>query len=181
MSNILICALPNPGHVTPMLSVGVHLASLGHTVIFHTGDIFRRQVEETGLRFAPMTGKANIDYRNPGNAAERETLTGVARILNNIKYWFIDPLPDQHRGLLQVLNETRVDLILTSSMYLGCFPMLLGPRENRPPVIGCGVTPLMLRSIDCGLDSYDATPKVASAIRQSIFKWREVFSRLPTC
>lgn len=159
LSNILICALPNPGHVTPMLSVGVHLASLGHTVIFHTGDIFRRQVEETGLRFAPMTGKANIDYRNPGNAAERETLTGVARILNNIKYWFIDPLPDQHRGLLQVLNETRVDLILTSSMYLGCFPMLLGPRENRPPVIGCGVTPLMLRSIDCGLDSYDATPE----------------------
>ena len=47
---------------------------------------------------------------------------------------------------------------MTSSMYLGCFPMLLRPGENRPPVIGCGVTPLILRSIDCGLTTHDATP-----------------------
>ena len=52
LSNILICAFPNPGHVTPMLSVGVYLAGLGHTVTFHTGEIFRSQVEATGLRFA---------------------------------------------------------------------------------------------------------------------------------
>src|ERR1700730_14069444 len=132
-----------------MLSVGLHLAGLGHTVTFHTGEVFRRQVETTGLRFTGMTGSANIDYRNPGNSAENENLTERDRILNNLKYWFIEPLPDQHRRLQQILDETPVDLILTSSMYLGCFPMLLGPglgtrlgpREDRPPVIGCGVTP----------------------------------------
>ena len=158
MSNILICAFPNPGHVTPMLSVGLHLSGLGHTVTFHTGEIFRSQVETAGLQFAGMTGRANIDYRKPGNSSEMGSLPERDRILNNLKYWFIDPLPDQHRRLQQILEETSVDLILTSSMYFGCFPMVLGPEETRPPVIGCGVTPLILRSIDCGLTSHDATP-----------------------
>jgi MGT family glycosyltransferase len=159
LSDILICAFPNPGHVTPMLSVGLHLAGIGHTVTFHTGEIFCRQVEAAGLRFAGMTGRANIDYKNPGNSAEKEKSPERDRILNNLKYWFIDPLPDQHRRLQQILEEIPVDLIMTSSMYLGCFPMLLGPKETRPPVIGCGVTPLILRSIDCGLTSHDATPE----------------------
>jgi MGT family glycosyltransferase len=159
LSNILICAFPNPGHVTPMLSVGLHLAGIGHTVTFHTGETFRPEVETAGLRFAGMTGRANIDYRNSGDSAEKERLTERDRILHNLKYWFIDPLPDQHRRLQEILEETPVDLIMTSSMYLGCFPMLLGPRENRPPVIGCGVTPLILRSIDCGLTSHDPTPQ----------------------
>lgn len=159
MSTILICAYPNPGHVTPMLSVGLHLASLGHTVTFHTGEIFRAQVETAGLRFAGMTGRANFDYRVSVDSAERSKLTERDRILHHLKYSFIDPIPDQHRCLQQILKETPVDLIMTSSMYLGCLPILLGPRENRPPVIGCGVTPLILRSIDCGLTSHDATPE----------------------
>jgi len=142
-----------------MLSVGLYLAGLGHTVTFHTGEVFRSQVETTRLRFAGMTGRANIDYRNQGNSEEKEELTERDRILNHLKYWFIEPLPDQHRRLQQILEETPVDLIMTSSMYLGCFPMLLRPGENRPPVIGCGVTPLILRSIDCGLTTHDATPE----------------------
>ena len=175
MSNILICAFPNPGHVTPMLSVGLHLAGLGHTVTFHTGEIFHRQVETAGLRFAGMTGRANIDYRNPGNSAEKEKLPGRDRILNYLKYWFIEPIPDQHRRLQQVLEETPMDLILTSSMYLGCFPMLLGPRENRPPVIGCGVTPLILRSIDCGLTTHDATPEGRKRNQEEHFLLEKAF------
>src|SRR5260370_21855013 len=86
LSNILICAFPNPGHVTPMLSVGLHLAGLGHTVTFHTGEIFRSQIETTSLRFAGMTGRANIDYRNPQSSAEKGVPTERDRILNNLKY-----------------------------------------------------------------------------------------------
>jgi MGT family glycosyltransferase len=142
-----------------MLAVGLHLADKGHTVTFHTAEIFRSQIETTGLRFAGMTGRANIDFRDPGNSAEREKLTERDRILHNLKHRFINPLPDQHRRLQQILEKTPVDLILTSSMYLGCFPMLLGPGESRPPVIGCGVTPLIVRSIDCGLTTHDATPE----------------------
>jgi len=142
-----------------MLSVGLHLAGLGHIVTFHTGEVFRSQVVTSGLRFAGMTGRANIDYRNPQSTAEKGVPTERDRLLNNLKYWFIEPLPDQHRRLQQILEETPVDLIMTSSMYLGCFPMLLGPGENRPPVIGCGVTPLILRSIDCGLTTHNATPE----------------------
>jgi len=89
-----------------MLSVGLHLASLGHTVTFHTGEVFRSQVETAGLRFAGMTGRANIDYRDPANSAEREKLTERDRILHNLTHWFIEPLPDQHRRLQHILEET---------------------------------------------------------------------------
>jgi MGT family glycosyltransferase len=158
-----------------MLSVGLHLSDLDHTVTFHTGEIFRSQVETAGLRFAGMTGRANIDYRKPENSSEMGNLPERDRVLNNLKYWFIDPLPDQHRRLQQILEETPVDLILTSSMYLGCFPMLLGPREIRPPVIGCGVTPLILRSIDCGLTSHDATPEGRKRNQEEHFLLEKAF------
>jgi hypothetical protein len=59
-----------------MLSVGLHLAGLGHTVTFHTGEIFRSQVETTGLRFAGMTGRANIDYRDPGELRRKGKTVG---------------------------------------------------------------------------------------------------------
>jgi MGT family glycosyltransferase len=158
-----------------MLSVGLHLAGIGHTITFHTGEVFRSQVETAGLRFAGMTGRANIDYRNQGNSAETGNLPERDRILNRLKYWFIEPLPDQHRRLEQILEEIPVDLILTSTMYLGCFPMLLGPKENRPPVIGCGVTPLILRSIDCGLTSHDASPEGRKRNREEHFLLERAF------
>jgi len=126
-----------------------------------------------------MTGRANIDYRDPVNSAESEKLAERDRILNHLKYWFIDPLPDQHRRLQQILEETSVDLIMTSSMYLGCFPMLLGPRENRPPVIGCGVTPLILRSIDWGLTKHDATPDGRKRNEEEHFLLERAFQQLP--
>jgi MGT family glycosyltransferase len=122
-----------------------------------------------------MTGRANIDYRKPENSSEMGNLPERDRILNKLKYWFIDPLPDQHRRLRQILEETPVDLILTSSMYLGCFPMLLGPEEIRPPVIGCGVTPLILRSIDCGLTTHDATPEGRKRNREEHFLLEKAF------
>jgi UDP:flavonoid glycosyltransferase YjiC (YdhE family) len=48
-------------------------------------------------------------------------------------------------------HETPVDLILVDTMFFGVFPMLMGPKHNRPPVIGCGVNPILLSSRDCGL------------------------------
>jgi MGT family glycosyltransferase len=149
MSHILVCSVPNPGHIRPMLSVAHYLANVGHRVTFHTAEAFREPVEAAGLRFIAMTGRANIDYRNPGDSLERKTLSGREQMLSTLKYWFVNPIPDQHRRIQQILQETPVDLILTDTMFFGCFPLLLGPRENRPPIVGCGVNPLMLTSIDC--------------------------------
>jgi MGT family glycosyltransferase len=67
-----------------------------------------------------------------------------------VKLTIAEALPDLDRDLKHILKETRVDLILTSSMYLGAFPLLLSAK-HRPPVICCSVNPLMLSSVDCGV------------------------------
>jgi UDP:flavonoid glycosyltransferase YjiC (YdhE family) len=43
MANILIAASPAPGHVNPMLFVAQHLSSLGHSITFLSGMLFRDQ------------------------------------------------------------------------------------------------------------------------------------------
>jgi MGT family glycosyltransferase len=145
-----------------MLAIAQHLKNSGHQVTFNNAEPFREQVESAGLRFVPMTGKANLDYRRPDDIfPERKDLAPGPDFKNlQLRYWFADPLPDQYRGILRIMADTPVDLILTGTMFFGAFPMLLGPRETRPPIISCGVNPLMLSSIDCTLTSPpDTTPE----------------------
>jgi MGT family glycosyltransferase len=156
LSHILICCVPNPGHFRPMFAVGRHLASIGHTITFNTSDVFRKQVEASGLRFVPLTGKANIDYQNPSDTSVKTIPAGMEST-QMLKFWLTDPFPDQYNCVKQILSETPVDLIVTDTGFFGGFPLLLGPRENRPPILSVGVNPLMLRSVDCGVTSPPAT------------------------
>ena len=48
------------------------------------------------------------------------------------------------------MAKRQVDLILVDVPYLGAFPVLLGPKNNRPPIVGCGVVPLLMTSVDFG-------------------------------
>jgi hypothetical protein len=50
LSHLLVCAVPNPGHVGPMLSAAQHLQSVGHRVTFYTADTFSDKVKSTGVR-----------------------------------------------------------------------------------------------------------------------------------
>lgn len=177
MSHILICAYSNPGHVTPMLAAGVHLAKLDHTITFHTAEVFRRKVEKAGLRFVGTTGKADFDYRNPGNFEGQENITLTERSNYFLKQTIAEALPDLDRDLQKILKESPVDLILTSSMYFGAFPLLLRSGESRPPVIGCGVNPLMLSSVDCGpLSPPDDTPEGRQRIREANLQTQMAFA-----
>jgi UDP:flavonoid glycosyltransferase YjiC (YdhE family) len=62
MANILVAASPAPGHVVPMLSVARHLSSIGHSIIFLSGTLFRDQAVALGFRFVALSGKANFNY-----------------------------------------------------------------------------------------------------------------------
>ena len=177
MSHILICAYSNPGHVTPMLAVGVYLAKLGHTITFHTAEVFRQKVEKAGLRFVGTTGKADIDYRNPVTLEGQENITVLEQTNYALKQTIAEALPDLDRDLQQILKESPVDLILTSSMYFGAFPLLLRSGESRPPVVGCGVNPLMLSSVDCGpLSPPDNTPGGRQRIREATLQTQMAFA-----
>jgi MGT family glycosyltransferase len=151
LSHILVCAVPNPGHVGPMLAAAQHLKRIGHNVTFNTSENFRGKVESSGVQFVAMTGKANYDYRDVNALEGYKNLSDADQKILLLKTWFAETIPDQHEGLQQILRETPTDLILVDTMFTGSFPMLLGPRDKRPPVLGCGVNPVILSSRDCGI------------------------------
>jgi MGT family glycosyltransferase len=140
-----------------MLAAAQHLESAGHEVTFHTSENFRGRVEANAIRFVAMTGKANYDYRRPIEAVERNKMSDTDEKIHLLRSRFAETIPDQHQGIQQILRETPTDLILVDTMLFGSFPMLLGPREKRPPVIGCGVNPIILSSRDCGILSPPAS------------------------
>jgi MGT family glycosyltransferase len=134
-----------------MLAAAQHLKGVGHNVTFNTSENFRSKVESIGIRFVAMTGKANYDYRHTDDLQASKDLSDSDQKIDLLKTRFVEPIPDQHQGIQQILRETPTDLVLLDTMFLGSYPMLFGPRRERPPVIGCGVNPMMLSSRDCWL------------------------------
>jgi MGT family glycosyltransferase len=150
LAHILVAATPAPGHVNPMLTVAQHLSSVGHSITFLSGELFRDQAIAAGFRFVPFTGRADIDYTRVDELfPERVAIPpGPARMNADCTLFGIDPIPDQHRTIQQILAESEVDLIVVDIFFWGTVPMLMGPRDARPPVIGCGVLPMILSSRD---------------------------------
>lgn len=91
MSHILVCAVPNPGHVGPMLSVAVHLKKIGHDVTFTTSEHFSNRVESAGISFVPFTGKANYDYRSFNSSKEHDDVADQK--LHLLETYFADTNP----------------------------------------------------------------------------------------
>jgi MGT family glycosyltransferase len=141
---------PTPGHVNPLLSIARHLHDQGNTIIVNTADVFRAQVEAEGLRFVPLKGLANFDYRIFNKfLLEGQTLApGPEEMTHNIKHVFGDAMLPQCDGIRAIMSRERVDLILTDFLFFGVFPLLLGPRKRRPPIISVSVSPIVLSSFD---------------------------------
>jgi len=105
----------------------------------------------------------DIDDRDPVHVKRWLKLTVSEQINCYVKITIAQALPDLDRDLKHILKETPVDLVLTSSMYFGAFPLLLR-SERWPPVICCSVNPLMLSSVECGvISSPDNAPGGVSA------------------
>ena len=115
MSHILVCAVPNPGHVGPMLSVAMHLKEIGHDITFNTSEYFRGQVESAGIRFASMTGKANYDHRHFNGSEEHGKFANQR--LYQMHTYFADTIPDQYETIRRIQRHTPVDLIVVDTFF----------------------------------------------------------------
>jgi hypothetical protein len=57
LSHILVCLVPTPGHMNPLLAVAQHLSGVGHNVTILTADVFTDKVIAAGLDFIyPLRG-----------------------------------------------------------------------------------------------------------------------------
>ncbi len=150
MARFLIAATSVPGHVFPLLAVSHHLVSRGHEVVVYTGSVFRERAEATGARFVAFRPEIDIDYRllDERFPERRKIAPGPAQFCFGLKHIFADAIPHQSAGIRDIAREFPMDAIIVDTMFCGTFPLLLGPREKRVPIVALGITALALSSAD---------------------------------
>ncbi|WP_084512940.1 glycosyltransferase [Nocardia mikamii] len=147
VARYLVAATPIPGHVAPMLAVAADLRRRGHQVRMLSGAAFATAAQSSDVVFVPLPADAEV-VRVPESSAGmpglvRRWRTGRAEMRSG----FLAPLAGQYRALTAELARSRADVVLVDVMFTGAIPLLLGERR-RPPVVVCGVVPLMLSSAD---------------------------------
>ncbi len=137
MARFLIAATAVPGHVLPLLAVAQHLVSHGHEVVVHTGSVFRERAEATGARFVAFRPEIDIDYRQLDERfPERRNIPpGPAQFCFGLQHLFADAIPHQSAGIADIHRDSPLDAIIVDTMFCGTFPLLLGPRETRVPIV----------------------------------------------
>jgi UDP:flavonoid glycosyltransferase YjiC (YdhE family) len=150
MARFLIAATSIPGHVFPLLAVSQHLVSRGHEVVVHTGSVFRDRAEATGARFVAFRPEIDIDYRRLDDhfPERRKVAPGPAQLCFGLKHFVADAIPYQGAGIRDIRREFPMDAIIVDAMFGGTLPLLLGPSEERAPIVALGIAPLALSSAD---------------------------------
>jgi MGT family glycosyltransferase len=137
---ILIACTTFTGHLNPMLSIGRILVEEGHEVVFQTASMVRDRVEGIGAIFRPFPPEYDYELRDLDAVfPERKTLPPPERVAFDIKHIFTAPIPTQHKGIQEVLRDFPAHVVMADASFFGTYPMLLGPRTNRPIVITCGI------------------------------------------
>jgi MGT family glycosyltransferase len=150
MPSIIIAAVPIHGHVTPLLAVAEHFAQRGDRVRFITGARFAAAVEATGAQHIPLPAAADFDDRQDWDQVfpERTSLRGAKAIAFDVENVFVRPGRAQYDAIMEAHGQEAADAVLTDPA-LGGGALLLGlPVGARPPVVVCGVLPLMIASRD---------------------------------
>ena len=149
MSTFLLAATPIHGHVGPVLEIAAYLHERGHDVTLLTGTRFRETVEGRGVRFAPLSGKADFDDRDADSyIPDRLRYRGIRRAQYEIRTIFFEPVPDQFSALKQQISLLQPDAVLVDNTFAGALPFTraaqsTAPGEGFQPVIaGLGVMPL---------------------------------------
>jgi UDP:flavonoid glycosyltransferase YjiC (YdhE family) len=156
MTRVIIAATPVYGHVAPLRLIAADLVGRGHHVTFLSGSAFKSFVEATGARFAAFTGNADFDASDPAAFPERLNVqVGPPQIDFDVQHLFADPIAAQHSALQALLHDAHREqpgepvVLLHDTVFMGMWPVLLGAPGLRPEaVIGIGVTPLPMTSID---------------------------------
>lgn len=173
MTRIIIAATPAYGHVAPLQSIAEDLVRRGHVVTFLTGSSFKDFVERSGADFIAPGGNADFDASDPAAFPRRADIpAGPAQIDFDVRHLFVDPIVQQHRALQMLLAAARRDepgepvVVLHDTAFMGLWPVLLGAPGIRPHgVIGIGVTPLPMNSIDTAPCGFGLAPDSSEAGR----------------
>lgn len=150
MSKIIVAAPPIAGELAPLLELARGLAGRGHQITVLTGSRFRDEVEGSGLAFRPLAGGADFDDRLFGELAERTELTPGPEQLNfDWVHGFVNPMPDQHAALQELLEQDPDQYLICNALFLGALPPALGAPGRKPRRwVAVSAVPVALSSRD---------------------------------
>jgi MGT family glycosyltransferase len=160
MSSIIIATMPIHGHVTPLLAVARHFAERGDRVRFITGSRFARTIEATGAAHVSLPAEADFDDRQNWNETfpERAALKGTKALAHDIEHVFVRPGLPQHDAVMAAHAAEPADAVLTDPAFVGGAFLLGHPLGVRPPIVMCGICPLMISSRDTAPFGMGLTP-----------------------
>jgi MGT family glycosyltransferase len=146
----LLVSSPLMGHLNPLLGIGRMLIAEGHEVVGLSSSFLRDRIEGVGATFRAFPQAADIDTREIHKLhPEIATMTPGPEMLHFIlDRAFVQPMLAQYEGIKQLLRAFPADIIIGDHLMLGVFPLLLGPRSSRPPVILLGTTYLLMHRDD---------------------------------
>ncbi|KAJ2981378.1 hypothetical protein NQ176_g2060 [Zarea fungicola] len=158
--HILIGVAPIFGHFEKFKVIAQALIQQGYNVTFLTGSLFQEEVEEMGATFSQLTGSADFDFENRHSLYPEllELPEGPERVHWEMRKWFIDPIPDQHRSLQRTLAEMkntapgkgRKIIYLENNSFGAASPAFYGVVDAIRPdgIIKVGTTTLTMHSVD---------------------------------
>jgi MGT family glycosyltransferase len=165
---ILIASTPATGHLNPLLAIARILVAENHEIAFMTGTAFRARIEASGAQLFPLPSGADFDLRDILSVVpELKSLPpGPDWLRTACERIFVDPIPAQNQGLYAALEQFQADIIVGDDMLFGILPMLLGPRETRPPVVLCGTSFLHWERDDRAPNFLGLSPAASDEQRQ---------------
>jgi MGT family glycosyltransferase len=150
MAKIIVAAPSITGELSPLLQLARALAGHGHHITVVTGSRFRTDVENAGLAFTPVTGLADFDDRVFADDPERAKLAPGPEMINyDWIHAFVNPVPDLHAVLQQLLEQDPDQYLICNALWLGAFPTAMGVPGLRPRRwVAVTAVPLPLSSDD---------------------------------
>ncbi|RKR87699.1 UDP:flavonoid glycosyltransferase YjiC (YdhE family) [Micromonospora pisi] len=152
MVRVIVGASPIAGHFAPMRAIAENLVQRGYPVTVLTGSQFRDPVERTGARFVALPGLADYDLsRFAEMYVEAGAPSGPDEPNFAFRRLFLDPSADQHRAVQELLAEAGDEpvVVIAETGFGGPRMTRLGVPGREPAgLIGIGVTPLTLTSVD---------------------------------
>ena len=144
-----------------LLAVARYFTERGDRVRFLTGSRFAEVVEATGAQHVPLPPEADFDDRQDWDQTfpERVGLTGREgdRLRRGARLRAPRPRPAR-RAHGACTRDEPADALLTDPAFAGGAFLLGHPLGERPPIVVCGVVPLMIASRDTAPYGMGLTP-----------------------
>lgn len=152
MASFLFSLWPFPGHVHPLIAIGLALRSRGHEVAFYTGRKAEASLAAEGLERIPFRAvdEDAIDRLMFSQEKVPSLLKRPFRMISLYRRWLLDTVPDQVRDLEAILSGRRVDVMVSDPTFWG--PLLVLKDRGKVPVAIASFIP------GCMIPGPDAPP-----------------------